>query len=380
MKHLMQSAPGAETVVDGRRYLYFGGTGYLGLHGHPALIDAACQAMHSYGMGTATTRTLYGNAPPVIEVEQRAARFWDVADAFYFASGYLVNHVLLSAVAPKCGAIFADEYSHYSVLDATRCFDLPVHRFRHRDAEALRQLLHARLPPAGTPVVVSDGVFAARGTIAPVPDYVELLSEFPGARLCLDDCHAVGVLGDRGRGTCEYFGFAANRVNQSVGDTEAQVPQLYAAGTLSKAFGSYGGIVPGAASFVASAKQGSHYYRGASAPPVPVAAASAAALTLVATEPERVRQLQHNARRLKACLSNLGLAVDDTPVPIISLNLGTAQQMRRLQQTLADEGILIAYSEKYAGLGDQGALRIAVFATHTKEMIETLTERIGRHL
>ena len=102
--HLMQSAPGPETTVDGRQYLYFCGTGYLGLHGHPDLIQAACDATQQYGLGTATTRAGYGSAPPIVEVEELAARFWDCEDAFYFASGYLGNHVVLSVLAATADA------------------------------------------------------------------------------------------------------------------------------------------------------------------------------------------------------------------------------------------------------------------------------------
>ena len=277
--------------------------------------------------------------------------------------------------------VLLDEYSHYSIQDACRFFDLPVHHFAHRDAQALREVLRDHVPPGQVPLVMSDGVFAARAAIAPVNDYIDVLKAFTGAMLCLDDCHAFGVLGEHGRGTYEYHGINPQDVNNlpAPNDT-SNSPLLFAAGTLSKAFGGYGGIVCGSQPFVESARNSSHYYRGASAPPIPVAAASAAALKLVATTPERIAQVQHNARQLKQQLKALGLDVDDSPVPFVSLVLGDAENMRRIQQGLADEGILIAHSTKYSGLGDAGALRIAIFATHTTEMITTLTDSIGRHL
>ncbi len=377
---IMHSAPGPETIIDGRQYLYFCGTGYLGLHGHEALIQASCDALRQYGLGTATTRAVYGNAPPTLEVETRAAQFWGCEESFFFASGYLGNHVLLSALAPAAAAIFLDEHAHFSVSDACRFFDLPVHRFAHRDAQSLREVLRAHLSGGQVPVVMSDGVFAVRGSIAPVPDYVDVLQPYRGAMLCLDDCHAFGVLGQRGRGTYEYFGFEPETINARLSRPEQSEPGLYVAGTLSKAFGSYGGIVSGSTEFIEQVKRASHYFRAASAPPIPVAAAGAAALKLVSESPERVTQVQQNARLLRQRLRRLGVDVEDTPVPIISLALGDQVRMRRVQQALADEGILIALSENYAGLDAHGALRIAVFANHTPAMIERLAASMEKHL
>lgn len=379
--HLMQSAPGPETVVDGQKYLYFCGTGYLGLHGHPEVIRAACQATEKLGMGTATNRAGFGNAEPTIDVEQLAARFWRGDDGFFFASGYLGNHVLLSVLAPSADAVFLDEHSHYSVVDACRFFDLPVHRFAHRDAQALREALQIHLRPGRIPIVMSDGVFAARGSIAPVTDYLSVLQDYDRAMLCLDDCHGYGVLGRKGRGTCEHFGDIESVINAMPDESvDSSVPRLYAAGTLSKAFGAYGGIVVGTDSFIESVKIHSHYYCAASAPPIPVAAAGAAAIGLVMENPVLVARVQRNAQLLKQKLATLGLDVDGTPVPIVSLVLGDQKNMQRMQRELSAEGILIAYSEKYSGLGEHGAIRIATFATHTDEMIETLCESIGRHL
>ena len=95
---VMQSPPGAETVIDGRRYLYFSGTGYLGLQGHPEVIRAACQATEQYGIGSATSRAGYGDTPPLVEAERQAARLFGAETAFYFMSGYVGNDILARAI------------------------------------------------------------------------------------------------------------------------------------------------------------------------------------------------------------------------------------------------------------------------------------------
>ena len=377
---LMQSPPGAETVIDGRQYFYFCGTSYLGLHGHPAVINAACEATRKYGIASATTRAGFGNTPPTLEVERLAAEFFDAEDAFYFPSGYLGSQLLLSSQDDAVDALFLDEYAHYSVADACRSSGLPVFTFSHADPDALRDTLRRNLRPREKPLVMSDGVFAARGTIAPVIEYLDLLRGFSGSQLCLDDCHSLGVLGRRGRGTYEHFGVFDYGVNTggSHPDEYSTLPRLHCVGTLSKAFGGYGGIICGSKQFISHIRGASHYFEGASTPPIPAAAASAMGLEIVTTTPQMITRLQENARRLKGNLRQIGLNTNDSPVPIISLEIGDAVNMRRIQQALADEGILIAHMGCYSGLGPDGALRIAVFSTHTDAMIDRLTETLGK--
>ncbi len=379
---VMQSPPGAETVIDGRKYLYFVGTGYLGLQGNPEVIRAACEAARKFGLGSATSRAGFGDTPPTLDVEHQAARFARTEAAFCFASGYVGNQLLVSSLVGEADALFLDECAHYSIVDASRGAGLPVFRFPHADAEGLREALKQHLRPGQRPAVFSDGVFAALGTIAPVADYCDVLRHYAGAALCLDDAHAFGVLGACGRGTFEHAGLGDGAVNthSREGDGPKETPRLFSTATLSKAFGAYGGIICGSQAHIDHVKASSHYYDGASGPPVPAAAAGARALQMVAEDPRIVEKLQENALSLKRGLRNLGLQVDLSPVPITCLTIGSADNMQRIQQTLMQQDIMIAYKGSYSGLGSAGALRIAVFATHRDAMIETLVDAIGRTL
>jgi 7-keto-8-aminopelargonate synthetase-like enzyme len=376
---VMQSPPGAETVIDGRRYLYFAGTGYLGLQGHPEVIRAACEAARRYGVGSATTRAGLGDTPPVVDVERRAARLFDADEAFYFATGYLGSAALVHSIRDRIDAVFVDEHSHYCVHEAARLTARPVEPFRHRDAEDLAEKLRAKLPSGGRPLVMSDGVFSARGTIAPVAEYVELLRRYPGSALLADDAHGLGVLGDRGRGTFEHAGLFPLGVNVGLPEAErADSPCLLACGTLSKALGGFGGIIAGSRAVVGQIRSTSPYYAGASPPPASAAAASACALSLVDEQPEIRSRLWDNARSLKRGLLRLGFEVDDTPVPIVCLTIGRADRMQRIQRELAARGVMIAYLAVYSGLGPEGALRLAVFSTHTDAMIARLVDELSR--
>ena len=383
---VMQSPPGAETVIDGRRYLYFSGTGYLGLQGHPEVIRAACRATEQYGIGSATSRAGYGDTPPLVEAERQAARLFGAETAFYFMSGYVGNDILARAIEGEVDAVFVDECSHYCVQEAASRLAKPLNRFRHADPGDLAEKLRNQTPPGARPLVMSDGVFAALGTIAPVGEYCEILREYPGSSLVIDDAHGLGVLGQNGRGTLEHAGLFERGVNVDLPEREAEPapfsdsPRLFLCGTLSKALGGYGGIIPGARRTIERMRSASHYFAGASPVPVPVAAATARALELVIDQPELRTRLWENVRAVRSGLREMGVEVADTPAPIISLTLGTAENMERIHGELAARGILIPYKRTYSGLGPEGALRLAVFATHTEAMIARLVDELRRLL
>jgi 7-keto-8-aminopelargonate synthetase-like enzyme len=371
-----ESPPGAYTKIDGREYLYFVGTGYLGLQGHPEVIRAACRAAEQYGIGSANSRTAFGTTPPLLEVERLAAALFGLDDAFYFASGWMGSNILVQELDDLPSFVFIDECSHYSVFEATSMSVWPQVSFMHRDLDDLRNKLKEHLNACERPLVISDGVFAATGKIAPARAYHDILSEYPNAVLCLDDAHGLAVLGENGRGTFEHAGLWGCGVN--VADDTGRCPRLALSGTLSKAVGGFGGIIPGDREFIRRVKLRSPYFAGASPPPAPIAAATARAIELVMADPGLRTRLWSNVRLLKDGLRRLGFDVDQTPVPIVCLTPGNAENMQRIQRELMQRGIAVAYMAAYCGLGPEGGLRIAVFATHTEAMIQQLLDELKR--
>lgn len=361
---LMQSAPGPETVIDGVRYLYFGGTSYLGLAAHPEVIEAGCAALREFGLHTATSRARIGTSPPVQEVERRAAEFFGTEDAFYFVSGYCANHILVAALAPGMESVLVDEAAHYCVLEAARLAGVPVTTFRHRDAADLARLARGRQRV----LVMADAVGPATGVLAQVPDYLRALAGCEQAALQLDDAHGFGVLGEHGRGLLDELGLwpQANRSASEPGVS------LFVGGTLSKALGGFGGIIPGTREFVARARTASHYFDGASAPASPVAGATAKALEIVLREPSLRRQLRDNTQRLRAGLRALGLAVPEGATANFGVSVGDAANMRRLHEALKDRGLMLPYVSAYSGIPAEGLLRFAVFANHTTAQLDHL--------
>jgi len=360
----MEGPPGAHIVLNGRGYLYFGGTGYFGLHGHPALVRAGIRAFQKYGTHGATSRAGFGDNPVLLEVEARLREFFGEDEAAYFGSGYLGSLVLTQALAGKYEAVFVDEYAHFSIRDAAASQGKPVFEFRHRDPDDLANKLQARLKAGQRPLLLTDGVFPVTGRIAPARDYAELIADYDGL-IGLDDAHGAGVLGEHGRGTFEHLGMRGQR--------------LYFIGTLSKAFGGHGGFAVGKKKLIGRIRAAVGAYVGSTPTPTPIAAASAKGIEILSLHPEMRERLRRNAASLKTGLRNLGIDADDTPVPIIALSRRTEKEMRGIQKGLMRRGIAVPYL-KYAGAPPAGVLRLAVFSTHTAPQIRRLLEELAKVL
>src|SRR5689334_11258290 len=212
----MQSPPGAETVLNGRRYLYFDGTGYLGLQGHPDVIAAERAAVDLYGVHTATSRNGYGTAPPHDEVERRAAEFLGAEAALYLVTGYGVNFAIAAALSPVVDFCVMDETAHDCLREAARWLEnlkSPPVKFRHRDVGHAAEMLREHCRPGWRPLLMADGLFPMSGSISPLEEYVEVLKKYEGSMLLVDDAHGVAAVGESGKGSLEVAGIPAKDIN-----------------------------------------------------------------------------------------------------------------------------------------------------------------------
>lgn len=387
----MQGPPGPVTVVDGRQYLYFAGTGYLGLQGRAEVIAASCEAAEQYGAGSATSRsrTGFGDTPPTLLVERRAAEFFGSETSLVIPSGFLGPHVLLDALRETYDVLFLDAHCHSAIPSAAVGMGKPIVRFQHANPADLLEKLCLHSLGGLRPLIATDGVFSASGSLAPLAEYCDILRAYPGAALLVDDAHGVGVLGEHGRGMLEHAGLYDAQVNAhddsdsgtgGCEDGRGTGPRVYLCASLSKALGGYGGIIPGTHRFIEWLRLRSPVYSGATPLPPAVAAATAEGIRIAADEPALRRRLLTNARALKSGLLGMGLTVDAGPAPVAAVCLESAQLMQQMQQDMAGSGILIAYLVRYPGVPAQGALRIAVFATHTETMIDRLLNEFRVHL
>ncbi|MCC6125500.1 MAG: pyridoxal phosphate-dependent aminotransferase family protein [Pirellulales bacterium] len=377
---LMESPPGPKTVIDGKTYLYFGGTSYLGLAGNAEVIEAACDAARRFGMHSATSRTGFGHNAATVAVERLAAEFFGKEKAFYYVSGYVGNHILIQAVAERFDVILMEEMAHFCLQEASALPGKPIVRFAHRDAEDFARKVRECAAAGKRPLALTDGIFPATGEIAPLDRYVRALADCGAATLLIDDAHGFGAVGENGRGSLEHFGLWDGKNSPPVnGDVLPDGLAIYVSGTLSKALGGFGGILAGSADLIERAHTTSHYYNGASAPASPVAGGTAKALEIVLRDPGLRKRLQNNVALLRGKLRELGLAIDDSPASIVGVTVGDAENMRRIHRELKAADIIVPYST-YSGAGKEGTLRIAVFANHTLEMLERLVNEFRRIL
>ncbi len=359
-----QSPPGATVVIGGKRYDYFAGCGYLGLQNHPEVLASVHKAIDKYGLSTATSRGGYGEHPLYFELEEQACAYFECEKVLYFASGYLGMGILLQGCGKANDHLFIDAHAHYSLWDAARASNQPITVFPHRNIERLRELIQSELQAGERPVVLSDGVFPISGELAPVPEILNLIEEYDGM-LLLDDAHAVGVIGQHGRGTLEHFGI--------------DNPRCRASGTLSKALGGWGGILWGETDFINNLDRNSGVMAGSSPPPLVMAAASARTLELARTQPQLRQHLWENVRLARQELNKLGWDLEDSPVPILCLKARDEINLNQLRDGLFACGIAVEVVRNYTSAPPGGALRIAIFASHTSDQIELLVKEM-RHL
>ncbi len=348
-------------TINGREVDYYCGTSYYALHGHPLVIEAASVAMRRYGIGPATSLVM----APLEEVAELAASFFESESVTYVASGYLGMMVLVQALQDEYDIVFVDDKSHYSIIDAVSTSRKEIVHFRHLNPDDLTKKLAEHVRPRQIPLVITDGVFPVTGAIAPLPDYAHALTKYHRAMLCVDDSHAVGVIGAKGQGTFEY-----HTMESEVG--------LYFSGTLSKAFGGFGGIIPGDRTLAEKIRRNVRVPLGASCPPIPAAAAAAMGIRLLREHPEMRHTLWQNVKRVRNGLRDLGFDIADTPVPIVNVKGSSSIDLRHVYQELNRKGIVVLHVPPggYSDAPDVESLRIAVFSTHRQEQITRLLTAI----
>ncbi|MCL2304773.1 MAG: pyridoxal phosphate-dependent aminotransferase family protein [Planctomycetaceae bacterium] len=393
----LDGPPDVMVSITGRTFQYHQGSGYYSLQSHPEVLAAACQATLRYGISSGISRNTL-TAPPVFDVERKAAAVLGMNRAYYCSTELSTNRTLLETLLGTFDHIFIDEAANRSLFDAIKILKgitTPPVRFAHRDANDLKTQLDKTLRPKQRPLVLTDGVFFSHGTIAPLDEYDVVLAEYGDAAVFVDDSHGFGILGGYARGTLEFFDFPPRRANRTLQVSEGllsdsaffspsksimpQTPvRYYFSAMLGHAVGGYGGVLPGSETFVQRIIERS--IDESEPPPTPMVAATVKGLELVFEQTDLRSHLKNNSQLLRKKLRGLGIEVGETPLPIVTFQLGSSYNMRRIQRTLAREGILISYFPRLPGLGPDGTLHLTVFATHTPEHLDRLAEALKNEL
>lgn len=284
--------------------------------------------------------------------------------ALVFSTGYQTNLGTISALVGRSDLVVTDKYDHASIVDGCQLAFGEMRRFRHKDMAHLERVL-AGLPKDAGKLVVVDGVFSMGGDIALLPEIVPLCQKY-GARLMVDDAHAMGVLGG-GRGTAAHFGFT-DQVDLTMG-------------TFSKSFASLGGFIAGAADVIHYVQHNARSLIFSASMSPASAAAALATLEVMQEEPERIARVNQIGERMRVGLRQLGFRVGDTQTPIVPVIIGDDMRTFLTWKALYEAGVYTNPVVSPAVPPGSSLLRTSYMATHTEEQIDrvlAIFKRVGQ--
>jgi 7-keto-8-aminopelargonate synthetase-like enzyme len=355
----IESSSARTICAGGREYLYFGGCNYLALAHDPRVQAALTAGAARHGISSGAARETTGNVGDHEALEREIAAALELEDALLLPEGACASLALGEAIEGEFSSAIADHESHPTLLHAARSSGSPLSTFADAD-EALAKIAASR----GDMAVWTDGVFPTAGRRAELEC---LLRGLPAGRglLVVDDCHAFGVLGRRGRGSLEEAGL--------------RDPRIVVVGTLAKALGTYGGFVAGTHARIAGVRERSAVYAGTTPLPPPLAVAARAALAIHVVEPERHAAYRASVRRFRERLGSLGLPLKPLEFPVVAFEMQGPGRMRRVHEFARGEGVFLPLI-RYAGGGPNGFFRIVWNAAHTAEDLDRLESALRRAL
>jgi len=347
--------------IAGQQLINFGSNDYLGLAADPRLASAAVDATLQFGAGAGASPLVTGYSTLHEQLELRLAQFEGTQRALLFSSGYAANQGTIPALVERGDAIFADQKNHASMIDGCRLSRADIHIYPHRDTGALAELL-TRQSGARRRLIATESVFSMDGDLAPLVELADLAERF-NCMLLVDEAHATGVFGERGRGLAEEQG-VEDRVHVRIG-------------TLSKALGCAGGFVSGSASLVDWLLNRARPYIFSTALPPATCAAALAALDIVRDEPERRQQLAERAQLVRQRLAELGWQLGTSASQIIPLVVGPADRATQLAGELRKRGLLVPAIRPPSVAPGESLLRISLTCGHTEPMLDELCEALA---
>jgi len=350
----IEGPQGPHIKIGGREVLNLSSNNYLGLADHPKIKEVAIKALQRYGAGAGASRLVSGDMAPHRELESRLARFKGSEAALLFNSGYHANLGIITALVGRGDVILSDRLNHASIIDAAILSRATVKRYLHRNMDTLERLL-VEHRQSRRRLIVTDGLFSMDGDLAPMKEIVKLAKRYD-AIVMVDDAHATGTLGERGRGSLEHHAIKSDEIIQM--------------GTLGKAIGSFGGFVAGGTKLIDYLINRARPFVFTTALPPSVCAASTAALEVITEEPELVATLQERAAFMNNALKSAGLDTMTSESQIIPLLIGDQERAVTASKGLLKEGLYVQAIRPPTVPEGTSRLRLTVMAGHTIEELD----------
>ena len=346
-----------EILRGGRKLISFSCNDYLNLSQHPAVKQAAKDAIDRLGVGSGASRLVTGDHPLLPELESRLARLKGTEACAVMGSGFLTNTGVIPTLVTEGDLVLADEWSHACIIVGGRLSKADQHLFRHNDLHHLRALLEKHRVAHRRCLIVTDGVFSMDGDLAPVHELASLAKEYD-AWLMTDDAHGIGVVGAGGRGSTFADG------------TKAEVDLQM--GTLSKAVGGYGGYLCASKPVIDLMKTRCRTLVYSTGLPPATVAAAIAALDIIESDPEYAARPLKKAQRFTR---RLGLPLAESP--IVPILLGDAARTMAAQKTIEDAGYLVVGIRPPTVPEGTARLRLTFTAEHSDADIDKLADLIA---
>lgn len=352
----LDSPQAAHVRVGDRELLNLCANNYLGLASHPEIVAAAHEALDRWGFGMASVRFICGTQTLHRELEERLSTFLRTDDTILYSSCFDANGGLFEALLGPEDAVISDALNHASLIDGIRLCKAQRHRYANRDLDELEQRLR-EASGARHRLVVTDGVFSMDGYVAPLDGICELADRY-GALVVVDDSHAVGFVGEGGRGTPELHG-VTDRVD-------------IVTGTLGKAMGgASGGYVAARREVVALLRQRSRPYLFSNSIAPPVAGATLRALELIERSGDLRARLRANTTHFRARMAEEGFDILPGDHPIVPVMVGDAALAGRLAAEMQARGVyVVGFSYPVVPQG-QARIRTQMSAAHTVDDLES---------
>ncbi|XP_076294660.1 glycine C-acetyltransferase [Lasioglossum baleicum] len=356
------------SLTNGVEALNFCANNYLGLSSNKEVISAAKQALDKYGAGLSSVRFICGTQDIHIELEKKIADFHGREDAILYASCFDANAGLFETLLKPEDAVLSDELNHASIIDGIRLCKAKKYRYKHRDMIDLENKLQESMS-FRLRVIATDGVFSMDGTVAPLPKILELAKKY-NALTFVDDCHATGFFGRRGRGTEDYF-------NQ-LGSIDI------INSTLGKALGgAAGGYTTGKKELIELLRQRSRPYLFSNSLPPPVVASASKVMDLITESTEFLDRLENNTNMFRNGMKAAGFTISGDNHPICPVMLGDARLASEFADKMIRKGIYVIGFSYPVVPKDKARIRVQISAAHTRNDIEHAVNafvQIGREV
>lgn len=362
--HCLESRQAKEVTMEGKRRIMLGSNNYLGLTTCDEVISAASAALDKYGTGCSGSRFMNGTLDLHVELEDELAGFLHKEAITTFSTGFQSNLGIISSVVGRNDYVICDRENHASIYDGCKLSYGTMLRYHHSDMKELETMLK-KVPETAGCLIATDGIFSMRGDICKLPDIVELAKKY-GARILVDDAHALGVIGEGGRGTANYFGLE-NEVDMYMG-------------TFSKSLASLGG-------YLASTKEVSDYVRHTSRPfmfsaslPPANAASALSALRYLENHPELPDKLMAIANYTRETFKAHGIEIVQANTPIVPIYTKQAEYTLKLARNLFDAGVYVNPVLPPATPEGECLLRVSLMATVTEDLIDEAADIIASEI